>query len=223
MARGNKASEGRVARSESGPYGGADYRAAEAKRSGGGSGITMKGIREQLNDATSLESGLVDQAEQIKNMGKNIFSPVTPNELMDKFNSDFGGGASSYNPYYDFSRRQKDVFTDTMSTLNTSVAFRDLLEARGATKGELKTIDDAIERYADRVDTLVQHFDIKEYNYPYGREELVDSLGGEKEVYSDEDRARERKIIESHNEYALYLKNAIQDVIIPSKRGPRNA
>ena len=156
-------------------------------------------------------------------MGKNIFSPVTPNELMDKFNSDFGGGASSYNPYYDFSRRQKDVFTDTMSTLNTSVAFRDLLEARGATKGELKTIDDAIERYADRVDTLVQHFDIKEYNYPYGREELVDSLGGEKEVYSDEDRARERKIIESHNEYALYLKNAIQDVIIPSKRGPRNA
>jgi hypothetical protein len=219
MARGSKSSEGRAARSEGGPYGGADYRAAEAKRSGGGSGITMKGIREQLNDTTSLESGLVNQAEQIKNMGKNIFSPVTPNELMDKFNRDFGDGSSSYNPYYPFTRNQKDVFSDTMRTLNTSVAFRDLLEARGATKGELKTIDDAIERYADRVDSLVQHFDIKEYNYPYGRGDEET----EKNVYSEEDRARERKIIESHNEYALYLKNAIQDAIIPSKRGPRNA
>jgi hypothetical protein len=217
MARGYAQS-----RSESGPYGGAEYRAAEAKRSGGDSGITMKGIREQLNDTTSLESGLVRAAEQIKNMGTNVLVPVTPNDLMDKFNRDFGGGSSVYNPYYPFTRNQKDVFTDTMDTLNTSVAYRDLLEARGATKGELKTIDNAIERYADKVDTLVQHFDLKEYNYPYGREELVDSLGGEKEVYSDEYRAKERKIIESHNESALYLKNAIQDAIIPSKRGPRN-
>jgi hypothetical protein len=207
-------------RSDSGPYGGAEYRAAEAKRSGGDYGITMKGIREQLNDATSLESGLVRAAEQIKNMGTNVLVPVTPNDLMDKFNRDFGGGSSAYNPYYPFTRNQKDVFTDTMDTLNTSVAYRDLLSARGATKEELKTIDDAIERYADKVDTLVQHFDIKEYNYPYTVS--VDEET-EKNIYSDEDRARERKIIESHNEYALYLKNAIQDAIIPSKRGPRNA
>jgi hypothetical protein len=205
-------------KSESGPYGGAEYRAAEAKRSGGGSGITMKGIREQLNDTTSLESGLVRAAEEIKNMGTNVLVPVTPNDLMDKFNRDFGGGGSAYNPYYPFTRNQKDVFTDTMNTINTSVAYRDLLEARGATKGELKTIDDAIERYADRADSLVQHFDIKSSNYPYGN---VDEES-EKEVYSDEYRAKERKIIESHNEYALYLKNAIQDAIIPSKRGPRN-
>jgi hypothetical protein len=218
MARGNRQSEGRAARTESGPYGGADYRAAEAKRGGGDYGITMKGIREQLNDTTSLESGLVRAAEEIKNMGTNVLVPVTPSDLMDKFNRDFGGGGSAYNPYYPFTRNQKDVFTDTMDTLNTSVAYRDLLEARGATKGELKTIDDAIERYADKVDTLVQHFDIKEYNYPYGRGDEET----EKNVYSDEDRAKERKIIESHNEYALYLKNAIQDAIIPSKKGPRN-
>ncbi len=208
MARGYAQS-----RSESGPYGGAEYRAAEAKRSGGDSGITMKGIREQLNDATSKEAGFVGYAEEIKRKVE-----VEPNELMDKFNRDFGDGSSSYNPYYPFTRNQKDVFTDTMNTINTSVAYRDLLEARGATKGELKTIDDAIERYADRVDTLVQHFDVKASNYPYGRGDEET----EKNVYSDEDRARERKIIESHNEYALYLKNAIQDAIIPSKRGPRN-
>jgi hypothetical protein len=214
MARGNKSSEGRAARSEGGPYGGAEYRAAEAKRGGGDYGIKMKGIREQLNDATSKEAGFVGYAEDVKGLVN-----AEANELMDKFNSDFGGGASSYNPYYDFSRRQKDVFTDTMSTLNTSVAFRDLLEARGASKEAIKTIDDAIEVYADRADTLIQHFDIKEYNYPYGRGDEET----EKNVYSDEDRARERKIIKSHNEYALYLKNAIQDAIIPSKRGPRNA
>jgi hypothetical protein len=173
----------------------------------------MKGIREQLNDATSKEAGFVYYAEGVKNMVKD-----EPSEIMDRFNSDFGGGASAYNPYYPFTRNQKDVFTDTMNTINTSVAYRDLLEARGATKGELKTIDDAIERYADRVDTLVQHFDIKEYNYPYGRGDEET----EKNVYSEEDRAKERKIIESHNEYALYLKNAIQDAIIPSKRGSRN-
>ena len=201
------------ASSEASPYGGADYRAAEAKRSGGDYGITMKGIREQLNDETSKKAGLPDAAEEIKRKVE-----VKPDELMDRFNSDFGGGASAYNPYYPFTRNQKDVFTDTMNTLNTSVAYRDLLEVRGATKGELKTIDDAIGRYADRVDSLVQHFDIKAYNYPYGRGDEKT----EKNVYSDEDRARERKIIESHNEYALYLKNAIQDAIIPSKRGPRN-
>jgi hypothetical protein len=202
------------ASSESSPYGGADYRAAEAKRSGGDYGITMKGIREQLNDRTSKEAGLPDAAEEIKRMVE-----VKPDELMDRFNSDFDNGASAYNPYYPFTRNQKDVFTDTMNTLNTSVAYRDLLEARGATKGELKTIDDAIGRYADGVDSLVRHFDIKETNYPYSVR--VDKET-EKNIYSDEDRARERKIIESHNEYALYLKNAIQDAIIPSKRGPRN-
>jgi len=201
-------------RSDSGPYGGADYRAAEAKRSGGDYGITMKGIREQLNDETSKEAGLPGAAEEIKRKVK-----IEPDELMDSFNSDFGGGASAYNPYYPFTRRQKDVFTDTMNTINTSVAYRDLLATRGATKGELKTIDDAIERYADGVDTLVQHFDIKETNYPYSVS--VDEET-EKNIYSDEDRAKERKIIERHNEYALYLKNAIQDAIIPSKKGPRN-
>jgi hypothetical protein len=174
----------------------------------------MKGIREQLNDATSKEAGFVGYAEEIKRKVE-----VEPNELMDRFNSDFGiGGSAAYNPYYPFTRNQKDVFTDTMNTINTSVAYRDLLEARGATKGELKTIDDAIERYSERVDTLVQHFDVKASNYPYGRGDEET----EKNVYSDEDRAKERKIIESHNEYALYLKNAIQDAIIPSKRGPRN-
>lgn len=200
-------------RSDSGPYGGADYRAAEAKRGGGNYGITMKGIREQLNDETSKEAGLVDASAEIK---KKV--NVSPDELMDEFNRDFGYGGSSYNPYYPFTRNQKDVFTDTMNTINLSVAFRDLLEARGANKGELKTIDDAIERYSERVDTLVQHFDIKESRYPYGRGDEET----EKNVYSDEDRAREIKIIESHNEYALYLKNAIQDSIIPSKKGPRN-
>ena len=178
----------------------------------------MKGIREQLNDELSKEAGFVRDAENIKNMGTNVLVPVTPDDLMDKFNRDFGGGGSAYNPYYPFTRNQKDVFTDTMSTLNTAVAYRDLLSARGSSKGELKTIDDAIERYADRVDTLVQHFDKKEYRYPYGRGDEETEMN----VYSDEDRAKERKIIESHNEYALYLKNAIQDSIIPSKRGPRN-
>lgn len=213
MARGSNQRDGRAARSEGGPYGGADYRAAEAKRGGAGYGIAMKGIREQLNDEMSKQAGFPDAAAEIK---KKV--NVSPDELMDEFNRDFGGGGSGYNPYYPFTRRQKDVFTDTMNTINLSVAFRDLLEARGATKGELKTVDDAIERYAERVDTLVQHFDIKEYNYPYGRGDEET----EENVYSDEDRAKERKIIESHNEYALYLKNAIQDLIIPSKKGPRN-
>lgn len=208
------ASSNNSLKSDSGPYGGADYRAAEAKRSGGDYGIGMEGIREQLNDETSKGAGFVDAAAEIKNKVN-----VLPDALMDEFNRDFGGGGSAYNPYYPFTRNQKDVFTDTMNTINLSVAFRDLLEARGATKGELKTMDDAIERYAEGVDTLVQHFDIKKYNYPYGR---VDEET-EKNVYSDEDRARERKVIESHNKSALYLKNAIQDVIIPSKRGPRNA
>ena len=213
MARGSNQREGRAARSEGGPYGGADYRAAEAKRGGAGYGIAMKGIREQLNDEMSKQAGFPDAAAEIKKKVND-----SPDELMDNFNRDFGLGGSAYNPYYPFTRRQKDVFTDTMNTINLSVAFRDLLEARGATKGELKTVDDAIERYAERVDTLVQHFDIKEYNYPYGRGDEET----EKNIYSEEDRARERKIIESHNEYALYLKNAIQDLIIPSKKGPRN-
>lgn len=206
----NGSSSSNSLRSDSGPYGGADYRAAEAKRSGAGKAdISMADIRGQLVDELSQKAGFPDASAEIK---KKVSSK--PDELMDDFNSDFG--ASKYNPYYTFQLgRVKDVYTDTIGRLNTAVAYRDLMEARGATKEQIKDIDYAIERYAMGADELIQHFDSAESRYPYG------NIAGGYESTAEE-IAKERKVIDLHNEYGLYLKNAIQDAIIPSKRGPRN-
>lgn len=162
----------------------------------------MADIRKDLNGALSQEAGLPAAALEIK---KKV--GYKPDELMESFiYKDFGD--AQYNPYYGFQRRQKDVFSDVMSQLNTAVAYRDLLETRGVSKEQINKIDDAIEGYATFGSDLVQHFDRKNYSYPYGNPDL----GAE---YSAEEKASERKVIDLHNKYALYLKNAIQDAIIP--------
>jgi hypothetical protein len=145
MARGSKASEGRVARSESGPYGGADYRAAEAKRSGGDSGTTVKAIREDLAMSTA---DLRDYAGDIK-----FLKGESDQSTLDFFNNTIGN--VQFNPYRPFTNYvDRDVDDESTDKLNAFIAFRDLLESKGRSKEELAKLDEDFEVYADRAGVL---------------------------------------------------------------------
>ena len=189
-------------KSDSGPYGGAEYRAREAARSGGDTTPTMKEIREQLNDDVANDPELGRYADRVKNMMTNIFSPVSKQTLLDKFNRDVGDVQfNPYRPFTDFV--EKDVTREITDKLNTFVAYRDLLEGINGKTQELKALDDAIRDYAG---TAV-----------YYRNNLEAALES-----GDTETARNAEALNQYNRAALYVKNALQDAILPSKRGPRN-
>lgn len=191
MARGYSQS-----RSESGPYGGADYRAAEAKRGGGNTGATMKSIRAELNASDNREVGeVVDRAVNIRKIttGKS--------GVLDKFNMDIGD--VQFNPYRPFTNFvDKDVDRESLDKLNTFVAFRDFLKEDGGSKQEIARLDEAIEDYADKAEDL--------------RVFVNNSEDG------DKPGSKFQKILAEYNKSALSAKNLFQDIILPSKKGPRN-
>lgn len=178
-------------RSDSGPYGGADYRAAEAKRGGGNVGSTMKDIRAEL----SSNKGLKDYADDIK-----AKKAETPQGVLDNFNA--GVGDVQFNPYRPFTNFvDRDVGDESSDKLNTFIAFRDLLESQGRSKQEIAQLDDAIEDYADKA-ALLQ----------YSVENAPDDSKGD----------RFGVVLQQYNRSVLSTKNLFQDIILPSKRGPRN-
>jgi hypothetical protein len=197
MARGNKSSEGRKARSESGPYGGADYRAAEAKRGGGDSGTTVRGLREDL----AMTENLRDYADDLKSL-----KGESDQSILDFFGNTIGD--VQFNPYRPFTNYvDRDVEEESTDKLNAFIAFRDFLESEGRSKQELAELDEDIEDYADRAGVL-------EYVVRNGPDSRTEGGSGNQP-------AGFAKVLGEYNKSVLRVKNTIQDIILPSKRGPR--
>jgi hypothetical protein len=157
----------------------------------------MKEIREQINDPIFKEAGLVDFAKSITGI-----RATSRQALMERFGRDVGDVQfNPFRPFTDFV--EKDVTQEIGDKLNTFVAYRDLLEGLGSKKQELNALDDAIRDYAG---TAV-----------YYRNNLESALES-----GDTETARNAEALNQYNRAALYVKNAIQDAILPSKRGPRN-
>lgn len=186
MARGNKSSEGRAARTESNPYGGAEYRANEAARSGSNTLPTMKDVRSDLNSNLAKVAGLVDYAKEIKEFTGSESSSKNP--LLERFNDDVGD--VQWNSNLASKLEPQDAFSETIDKLSTFVAFRDKLEILGVKKSVLANLDRDIVEYAGSAEKLYNALDDN----------------------STSPLQRERAIVE-YNDYALACKDAIRKSI----------
>ena len=179
-------------RSESGPYGDAGYRSREAARSGGDSGITMRVIRRELNEYYGQEPS--DFVDTAKDL-RNI---PTQQGVLDSFNRAVDN--IQLNPYRPFTNIvDRDVNDESTANLSMFVAYRDLLAEQGKSKQEIAQLDEAIENYAEEAAQLM--FALQ---------------------YAEENERIGASIIERYNKSALKAKDTFQDIILPSKKEPRN-
>ena len=203
--RNGGASSNNSLRSDSGPYGGAEWRANEAKR--GGSGVpdfSVADVREIVRFSDRREQ---DNYAGVANGIKNTPAKTSQDLLDDFLHSDFSNKQYNYQGRGVGAIDSFDVFNGAQENYNVLLAYRDLLENGNGNSGtafvkskeEIAQLDEAILNYAEvsRVS-----YETLEYGRS-GTEESAEALA-------------------NYNRAVLNVRNVFADIIVPSKRGPRN-
>ena len=188
--------------SDSGPYGGAEWRAMEAKRGGSVPDFSVADIREIVRFSDRREQ---DNFEGVANEIKNT-TAKTSQDLLDNFlHSDFANKQYNYRKGFG-ALDSYDVFNGTQENYNVLLAYRDLLANGNSNSGtafvkskkEIAQLDEAILNYAEKARIAYEALE-------YGRSGTEGSA----------------EALENYNRAVAYVRNTFADIILPTKRGPR--